>query len=343
MKKERKESKMKKKMIGILGLASVALVGGTFAYFTQTATIDNPFDTASYSSQVTEDFKPEEGEKWNPGAQVNKDVYVDNTGDRPIVVRVKFEDMWKLNGQNDYDHKLDSIATMEVSQGATNSLEDKTDGKVDGDKSVVHKYFAKGTQGANGEAGTWSSLQKDGWYYFLDKVPGVKKDQNGKVTEVSGTGKFLDSVRLDSETDMGKFMTQFYYSKEDTRKLPIKDHIEDGSWVAMGDPKPVTEFDANGKPVTPSVVAGVDDKGNKIDGVKFTGAVTEPVAGAMGYSGANYILRITIETVQATDKAVLSEFFNVDDVSKITDQELQGIYTGWELDKEDLEPETETE
>ena len=45
---------MNKKLIGGLGIASVALVGGTFAYFTQVATIDNPFDTAKYQSVVTE-------------------------------------------------------------------------------------------------------------------------------------------------------------------------------------------------------------------------------------------------------------------------------------------------
>ena len=89
---------MNKKVVGALGLAAVALVGGTFAYFTQTSTIDNPFDTAKYGTVVVEDFKPEDGEDWTPGAQVNKDLYVDNTGDRPVVVRVKFEDIWSRNG-----------------------------------------------------------------------------------------------------------------------------------------------------------------------------------------------------------------------------------------------------
>ena len=76
---------MNKKIVGVVGLASVALVGGTFAYFTQTSTIDNPFNTARYRTVVTEDFNPEDGDKWEPGAKVNKDLYVQNTGDRDVV------------------------------------------------------------------------------------------------------------------------------------------------------------------------------------------------------------------------------------------------------------------
>ena len=88
-----------KKAAAILGVAAVALVVGTFAYFTQTSTIDNPFDTGKYSTVVTEDFKPKDGEDWEPGVEVNKDLYVHNTGDRNVVVRVKFEDIWTRDGE----------------------------------------------------------------------------------------------------------------------------------------------------------------------------------------------------------------------------------------------------
>lgn len=107
-----------KKIVGVLGLASVALVGGTFAYFTQTATIDNPFDTARYSTLVTEDFVPEDGEKWQPGAEVNKDLYVQNTGDRDVVVRVKFEDFW-YRGEELTDENVFITVTDGEEKGAT--------------------------------------------------------------------------------------------------------------------------------------------------------------------------------------------------------------------------------
>ena len=70
-----------KKIAGVAGLAAIMVIGGTFAYFNQTMTVTNPFDTGKYDTNVTEDFKPEDGDNWEPGAEVNKDVTVKNTGD----------------------------------------------------------------------------------------------------------------------------------------------------------------------------------------------------------------------------------------------------------------------
>ena len=295
---------MNKKVVGALGLAAVALVGGTFAYFTQTSTIDNPFDTAKYGTVVVEDFKPEDGEDWTPGAQVNKDLYVDNTGDRPVVVRVKFEDFWSRNGV--VFKELNSTDSMEIGIG------DPTDGETDPDKSVVHKYF----DNADG----WSKLQPDGYYYYLKKL-----EPAGSANGADTTGKFLDSVRLDANTDMGKLMTQFYYMTDKDRVPLTEANIsENGPWMLLGDPQP-----AIGAVATPGK-AIKDGKEVEIEGVTFTGAITKAEDKKLGYSDANYVLRITVETVQATDKAVAQVFSTAD----------SSIVAGWNLDKEDLESTT---
>ena len=66
----------------------------------------------------------------------------------------------------------------------------------------------------------------------------------------------------------------------------------------------------------------------------ITGAGTDEAGNLLlGYSSANYTLRITVETVQATDKAVASVF-------KITDESsesLKAILNNWQLDAEELE------
>ena len=41
--------KMNKKAAALGGLAAVAVVGGTWAYFNQTAAITNPFSTGRYA------------------------------------------------------------------------------------------------------------------------------------------------------------------------------------------------------------------------------------------------------------------------------------------------------
>ena len=289
---------MNKKMAGVLGLASVALVGGTFAYFTQSATIDNPFDTASYSTVVTEDFKPEEGEDWQPGAEVNKDLYVDNTGDRDVVVRVKFEDIWSrtvgdvtdyLNYSNGNEETgiLDSWVSVRE-KDPVDQL-DPVDGLTQGDGSVVDKYFIEGWEE------DWVFNEADGYYYYKHNL----------APEAS-TGKFLDSVRLQSDVDMGKFMTQFYWT--DATDKPATSKLDEemlaNGWQHLGEAQP----------------AGKDKDGNLLnakaeapEGSTFTAAITTPDSEALGYSDANYVLRITIESVQATDKAVMDVFAGNDE------------------------------
>lgn len=279
-----------KKQLGILGLGAVALIGGTFAYFTQTTTIDNPFDTAKYGTVVYEDFKPADGDDWQPGAEVNKDLYVENTGDRAVVVRVKFQDIWTREDKSDGFPTLDSTDSMEVFQ------KDLYDGLTTGDKSVVHKYFADGT------ADTWSTLQEDGYYYYLKKL-----EKNGAENEADSTGKFLDSVRLDKDVDLGKMMTQYYYTTSETR--PDIDSEMTG-WEKLGEPQPATA----------SEIRVPDD-------ARYTAGITNPEGGALGYSDAKYTLRITVETVQATDKAVESVFTTAP----------ADIVAGWDLEAEDLQ------
>lgn len=274
-----------KKAAAILGVAAVALVGGTFAYFTQTSTIDNPFDTGKYSTVVTEDFKPKDGEDWEPGVEVNKDLYVHNTGDRNVVVRVKFEDIWTRDGEQ--FKYVDGQHSSDVKQS------DQYDGETDSDQSVVYKYFENKDD--------WSGLQDDGYYYY--KTP---------LAPETNTGTFLTSVRLLDEVDMGKIKTKYYWT--DQEEMPeITDEMtgweELTVWLKPGE----------GSAVVP-------------DEAKHTAAITKPIENKLGYSDADYTLRITVETVQATDKAVKAAFGENYD---------QNIYKDWNLDKEDLEAASE--
>lgn len=293
--------KFNKKMAGIMGIGALALTGGTFAYFSQTSAIDNPFDTAKYSSVVYEDFKPQDGKDWQPGAEVNKDLYVRNTGDREVVVRVKFEDIWSRKPQNaDANATAEEFKRLDSTDSMTVFQKDPHDGETEGDKSVVHKIINTANEDK------WSDLQEDGYYYYKVKL-GAGED----------TGKFLDSVRLDADTDMGKMMTQYYYttqeSPETDKEFFNPERIEK-EWTKLGDPQ-----SASASQITPP------------DNARYTSAITRPEEKKLGYSDADYVLRITVETVQATDQAVASVF---DLASEKVDPE---IVAGWNLSKENLE------
>ena len=272
-----------KKMLGILGIGAAALVGASFAYYTQSDSVDNVFKTAKYDTIVTEDFKPKDGEDWIPGEEVNKDVIVENGGDRSIVVRVKFEDIWEREGLAEPFHVATASDAFQYEQIDPNDgLTSYPDRK---DKSVVIKTFAEESQGR------WSEIQEDGWYYYLKKLE--KGDS---------TGVFLDKVQLDPNVDFGQMLTQVYYA---TVASPA-----DADWKLADTPSAAT-------------AAQITPEGDWT----YTKAITEANEEALGYSKADYTLRITVQSVQATDGAVATVFKSVPET----------IVTGWELEKENLQ------
>lgn len=193
-----------KKAVGLAGLAAIMVVGGTLAYFNQKMTIKNPFDTGKYDSVVKEDFTPEDGENWFPGATVNKDVVVKNTGTYDLLVRVKFDEYWENKDKSDWNKTL---------EGVDDSIDQKdpVDGLITADGSVVKKTFAN----------------QDQWYYNTqDKYWYYKKN----LEAGSDTGTFLDAVQLIEDADMGEYISTKYYTTAET--APDESNLTDEN----GDP-----------------------------------------------------------------------------------------------------------
>ena len=187
-----------KKLKAVAGLTAVAIIGGSLAYFNQTMTVENPFDTNKYSSELVEHFKPTDGDNWQPGATVNKDIQVNNTGDYDVIVRVKFDESWtRKNG--------DTINREGLKADETGQ-DNETDGLVTGDNSVVQKNLINTDK--------WVYNGGDGYYYYLENL---KAGQN--------TGIFLDSVKLIDKADMGKYEVVKYYTTSEIE--PESDQIGD--------------------------------------------------------------------------------------------------------------------
>ena len=184
-----------KKIAGVAGLAAIMVIGGTFAYFNQTMTVTNPFDTGKYDTNVTEDFKPEDGDNWEPGAEVNKDVTVKNTGDYDVLVRVKLTEKWA--------NKTTGNTVAENTTGLKGDAfqADANDGLTTGDYSVVEKTL-------NAANWVYSDPENGGdgyWYYKTNLAAGTD------------TGKFLDAVKLLEDADMGKYTVTNYYTEADDK------------------------------------------------------------------------------------------------------------------------------
>ena len=89
--------KNKKKIVTALaGLALVGAVGGTFAYFTSSATFQNIFDAAEYGVKYLENFVSPDN--WLPGDNTPKTLTVKNNSDVSVRVRAKIiTEEWKKN------------------------------------------------------------------------------------------------------------------------------------------------------------------------------------------------------------------------------------------------------
>lgn len=277
--KDRKQKRSK--VVAALALVVVVVFGGTFAYWSQTSSVENPFDTGKFSGfLLREDFIPEEGVNWQPGVEVNKDVEARNEGDTPLIIRAKLDETWtrKASATADAGQTYrDSDSTTDGYDVYTTSQISATDGEVAGDESVVEKNFSGS---ANWIKGT------DGWYYY-------------KVTVAAGekTDKWLDSVTLLSDADMGKFETKHYVSASDDANESL------WTWFEYTGTMP-TYIDASGAAVGKDAPGAKQVLHNKID----TGYAQSGGKDLLGYSQSDYKLTVTTQAVQATQDGLDAEF-----------------------------------
>ena len=237
----------KKKRNLIIGLGLVALVGGSLAYFNQSMEIKNPLSTQKYGSEVIEHFTPEDD--WQPGVTVNKDVTVENTGDYNLIARVTWNEWWERK-ESDEKYEENSLADVEK-----------------GDKSSsVTKTIADTENWVYGG---------DGYYYYLNES-----------TKGQSSGKWLDSITLNQDADMGTIVKTTYYTKaaNEPEKTAIGND-DTTQWVEL-------ENGPDGEaPAVP-------------DGATFVRRVADTDPDALGYSNSDYTLEIKVEVMQATKEAV---------------------------------------
>lgn len=293
---------MKRKIAALGGLAALAAVGGTWAYFNQTAAITNPFHTeGGYETSIIEHFNPADGEDWKPGVTVDKDVIASNTGDADVLVRVKMQEEW--NRQVEGHQKLLTIFDSSQSEFLTPDQADPEDGEVNGDKTVVAKDI---------DDTYWEFNEIDGYWYYKTRLAAHSSSES-----------LLRSVTLVDDLDMGLYTDTFAFcvTDADNSKMPTEivgaydpeDAKYNGSEATAGW---VTATEEQMK------VAGQKAKDNKLYFHVKKGRNLDETA--MGYADANYGLTITIEFVQPTEDAVRDAWGG--DTLRIVGSLLDGVY-----------------
>lgn len=76
----------------LVGVACMIGVSTSWAVYTHQIVITNPFETATSSAVLVENFNP--ASTFLPGETVDKNPYFKNTGDLDLVLRVKVKEAW---------------------------------------------------------------------------------------------------------------------------------------------------------------------------------------------------------------------------------------------------------
>lgn len=275
---------MNKKLTAIGGLAALAVVGGTWAFFTQDTTIHNKLTTEGmYGLNTTEKFNP--GSEWAPGTEVEKKITVKNTGTGAVLVRVKMDENWAYKGTPE---QLFGEWASGQTEFTNIQLDDPADGDpTDDPSSVVHKNLDEGNIQLEAVANPdkWY-LAEDGYWYFCDKLEGGE-----------ATANLLNSIMLDENTDMGLIANKYYYTV--VEKDSEEPDFDAETWIEM-DAK--TEEEAQQE--LAEIAAREENKDKDI----YMTLETKTDENAKGYSDAGYTLNITTEAVQATPDAVKAEW-----------------------------------
>lgn len=290
---------MNKKLTAIGGLAALAVVGGTWAFFTQDTTIHNKLTTdGMYGLNTTEKFNP--GSEWAPGTEVEKKITVKNTGTGAVLVRVKMDENWAYKEAPD---KLFGEWASGQTEFTNIQLDDPADGDpTDDPSSVVHKNLADNIQTeTTAKVDKWY-LAEDGYWYFCNKLEG------GKVTV-----DLLNSITLDQNTDMGLISDAYYYAdvkkdengKTEQPEFPWKGEAEKNPWKLML----TATTDEEKKEAADKAQQILAEKAEGKTEYDFYMTVeTKTDDEKKGYSDAGYTLNITTEAVQATPEAVAAEW-----------------------------------
>lgn len=149
--------KLYKRLAVILAGSAMAVgFSSTWAYYSDTQSIVNPFHTTNSSIDMIEDFNP--AETILPGETVDKKPYFVNTGDTELVLRLKMDTYWMDKAT---DQKAENLKTEMVTLNYPDGFDDD-----------------------------WIEIPEgSGTYYYAYILEGKGKDK-------SKTSNFLDSLKI---------------------------------------------------------------------------------------------------------------------------------------------------
>lgn len=209
----------KKHTAAIAGLAALAVIGATFAWFSESVDLKNEFRTGDYKTEITEKFEPPSN--WRPGMETDKSVFVENKGDIPVVVRVKFSDAWfkpenEQNADMNLYHYTDINGDRRTEEAALKNFNWENCTRDTGDASKGEKWYVHYETVQINEGGEARTVSIPSEAYYLTTLskgmktvealrsvtmnPNIIVDKESTVTEVKNESGAVIGTKVVTES-----------------------------------------------------------------------------------------------------------------------------------------------
>ena len=210
---------MKSRLIIITLVVALAatFVGGTMAWFTAKAEVENEFTagTVLISAEETS-VLPETMDNVNPGDCYKKTIRICNEGSKDIVLRMQFEDGWEF----DVDYLMDNYYALCFSDDPEHDpTEDDRDALVKAIQNLINPVYGNITIEG------WGFNKNDGWWYYEgEPVSGSYGDNDFACIDVEIT------VCFDGELMTNHFQQASYTLTTSIQALQASNEASESVW-----------------------------------------------------------------------------------------------------------------
>lgn len=222
----------KKAALGLAGIAAVAVIGGTWAYWSQDLTATNEFETGKFDSDIVEQFTPPAVGEWLPGVTTEKNVKVTNNGDVDMALVAEITQEWNREGKSlRIRFPLENPDGSGITRGEMATAAVINWGKDTAMHDITAMDSVAGKAKEMGITATVSSLEdseaKDKWVLVdvSDDYSKLTFVYNGIVPAGEETPELLNSVTLNSKIE--SYVSEKNYSYDENGEL----QVETNGWM----------------------------------------------------------------------------------------------------------------
>lgn len=222
----------KKAALGLAGIAAVAVIGGTWAYWSQDLTATNEFETGKFDSDIVEQFTPPAVGEWLPGVTTEKNVKVTNNGDVDMALVAEITQEWNREGKSlQIRFPLENPDGSGITRGEMATAAVINWGKDTAMHDITAMDSVAGKAKEMGITATVSSLEdseaKDKWVLVdvSDDYSKLTFVYNGIVPAGEETPELLNSVTLNSKIE--SYVSEKNYSYDENGEL----QVETNGWM----------------------------------------------------------------------------------------------------------------